>query len=154
MCREKRMRTIYLQKSLSINGRRALGGRRLVDRFREVSEDLLLGHIVWSEARAITANPGLEQDIISEVEMLRLNPDVIFLEGGFFTGKGGGWRVEQELAKDFVEKGGTLIVADVDVNILREQQTEYRNIAGFLGAIAAYRDREPVLGYDTTNYWK
>jgi WD40 repeat protein len=148
------MRTIYLQRALSLNGRGALGGRRLADRLRESSEAFLLGHLVMEEERAASAHPVIREDVISEIEMLKLDPDVIFLEGGLFSGGSGAWRIPEALASEFVEQGGTLIVADVNVNLLRDEQEEYQLAAGFLGAAASYRGRDPVDGYDERSFWK
>jgi hypothetical protein len=148
------MRTIYLQRSLSINGRSALGGRALVDRLRQESGDLLLGAYVFPEEKVGGLDPQIRRDVISEVELLTFAPTVIVIEGGLFSGKGGAWRVERALAEEFVSSGGTLIVADVDVNALREQRAEYREVSGFLGASAQYRGREPVLGYDERRFWE
>ena len=147
------MRTIYLQRSLTINGRGALGGRRLVDRLRDVSEDVLVGHMIASEDYAQRADASVRQDIISEVELIKFAPNVIFLEGGFFAGSGF-WRIDQDLAREFVERGGALIVADADLNTLRQQRLDYYEAVGFLGAAAAYRDKEPVAGYDEKSYWR
>ena len=144
------MRTIYLQHSLSINGRQSLRGRHLVDRLRTPGDDLLLGHMIVAEE--VTDHEDRE-DLISHVEMLQFDPDVIYLEGGLFTGRGGGWRIERPLAEEFVAGGGTLIVADVDWNILNEQRADYAEVADFLGAAASYSDSEPVGGYDEDSFW-
>src|SRR5260370_21737157 len=140
--------------ALSITGRSALGGRALADRLRQESDALLLGALVFGEEAVSGLDPAMRQDVISEVELVTFGPTVMVLEGGVFSGRGGAWRVEKALAEEFVSSGGTLVVADVDVNILREQRAEYREVAGFLGASAQYRGREPVMGYDERRFWK
>ena len=148
------MRTVYLQRHLSINGQNALGGRVLVDRLRRESDDFLLGHLVYEEEAAATVVPRLRPDVISEEQLLTLDPTVIVCENGLFAGKGGEWKVAQPLAEQFVREGGTLIVADVEWNMLQEQKRDYQGVATFLGASAAYRGPEPVAGYDERRYWR
>lgn len=148
------MRTIYLQRSLSINGRGSLGGRVLADRLRRDSEEFLLGAVLFEEEAFATAAPMVRPDLISEVQMLDFDPTVVICEGGLFTGRSGGWKMAQPLAEQFVRGGGTLVVADVELNVLREQRREYQQVVSFLGASADYRGREPVGGYDEHRSWQ
>src|SRR5262249_52937250 len=99
-------------------------------------------------------DPLVRQDVISEVQLLAFAPTVMVIERGLFVSKGGGWRVDRALVEEFVSSGGTLLIADVDVNILREQRAEYREVAGFLVASALYQGREPVAGYDERRFWE
>src|SRR5262249_1011452 len=150
----KMMRTVYLQKDLSINGRSALGGRALVDRLREEPDDWLLGGRVYRGGELARLDPLGRQDGSSEGQLLAFGAPVVAIERGQFVSKGGGWRVDRALVEEFVSSGGTLLIADVDVNILREQRAEYREVAGFLGASALYQGREPVAGYDERRFWE
>lgn len=148
------MRTVYLQRSLSLNGRGALGGRVLVDRLRAESEDLLLGHVVYREDRMPGVVPEIRQDVLSETQFLEFAPDVVVLEEGLFTGqRGDTWRVDRGLAEEFVTGGGTLVVADAGINVLREQRGAYEEAAPFLGARAAFRDRDPLESIDNKRNW-
>ena len=148
------MRTIYLQSSLSINGQHALRGRVLVDRLRRESDDFLLGALIYEQEHAVTVPPRIRPDVISEVQLLTFDPTVIFCEGGLVTGRGGGWKVTKLLADRFVRGGGTLIVADVDRNVLYDEKREYQEAGAFLGARASYRGPEPVMGNDQRSYWR
>jgi WD40 repeat protein len=149
------VRTIYLQGSLTMSGRNALRGRKLADRLRDVSDDFLLGSLIMTQERAATSPPIIQDDIISEVQLLQLAPDVIVMEGGLIAGGAdGAWRIDRKLAMDFVNGGGTLIVADVDLNRLRDQRAKYADAATFLGASASYRRRDPVVGYDEQHFWR
>ncbi|MEU6374344.1 toll/interleukin-1 receptor domain-containing protein [Streptomyces sp. NPDC046909] len=143
------MRTVYLQKSLSMNGRGALGGRVLVDRLRAESEDLLLGHVVFREENVPPVDSPIRRDVISETEFLGFAPNVVVMEGGLLTGRDGTWRLVRPLAEEFVEDGGTLIVADADFSVLHGQQAGYLEAADFLGARATYRAGSwPLVGQD------
>ena len=72
------MRTVYLQRHLSINGQNALGGRMLVDRLRRESDDFLLGHLVYEEEAAATVVPSNRApDVISEEQPSTFDPTVI-----------------------------------------------------------------------------
>lgn len=148
-----RMRTVYLQRMLSINGRNALGGRVLLDRLRTESEDLVLAHMVDLEEHIPGMSAAVRQDVLSETEFLRFAPTVVVLEEGLFTGEAGGWRIARELAEEFVTGGGTLVVADVSWNILQRQRSAYREASLFLGATAAYRGQEPLESIDNRRNW-
>ncbi|PWI16211.1 hypothetical protein DI272_20105 [Streptomyces sp. Act143] len=148
------MRTLYLQRSLSMNGRGALGGRVLVDRLRAESEELLLGHLVHPEDKVPPAHSPVRRDVISETEFLGFAPNVVVMEDGLFTGRDGFWRIERHLAEEFVADGGTLVVADADRTVLQEQQAGYLDAASFLGARPAYlQGRWPLESVDTKRCW-
>jgi len=147
------MRVIYLRHSLSLNGRSSLSGRKLIDELDKVSQACMVTHIIMKEENAIDVHPDLVEDILPETKLLDFDPTVIISEGGFFS-SGTDWKMSEPLARRFVEDGGVFIVADVDVNILRQQRTEYASVADFLGARADYCGQEPVLGYDKVNYWE
>jgi hypothetical protein len=150
------LRTLYLQNWLSINGRDALRGRALYDRFRELSEETLLGHVVWTDevVQKIT-DPGLASDVVSYSLLNEFRPNVVFSEGGLFTGDAGEWKLPREVATDFCRSGGVLIVADVGVDELHQKRTHYKE-AGLFKAVASYPahdDSYPVQGIDQTRFW-
>lgn len=146
------MRCIYLQNSLSMNGRDSLRGRKLYDEFKKQGETLLK-YVIVSQESARQYNPAVMGDVIPEVTFLEFNPDLLFIESGLFTGSDGTWKVDQRIAQEFVEAGGVVIVSDVDLNLLRTQREAYKSAVGFIGAGAAYRGAEPVGGYDEVRYW-
>jgi hypothetical protein len=146
------MRTIYLQRMLSINGTGALGGRVLVDRLRDESDDLLLGAVVNDEETMPGVPDAFRDDVISEVQLLTFDPSVIMMEGGLLTGER--WKIGRDLAEDFVRGGGVLVVADADWNTLNQEAAGYREASGFLGIAVRYRNGMPVAGHDEKRNWR
>ena len=152
-------RTLYLQRGLSVNGRTALGGRTLYDRFREQSEEMLLGYVVWNdEAAERVTNAELKPDIISHSLYREFRPSVIYMEGGLFYDSEGSWRVPETVLRDFCQNGGILIVADVDCNELRQHKAHYDAASRFFGTYARYgtdaHSADPVYGADETRHWR
>lgn len=153
------MRTIYLQKNLSINGRDALRGRALLDRFRGVSEEVLLGHAVLNdEAAAKIANADVARDVISRSAFERFRPNVVYVEGGLRAGDDD-WKLPRDLAEQFCQTGGVLIVADVDGNELNRHRSFYDAAADFFGVRARYGEPESgddsaIYGADTARNWR
>jgi hypothetical protein len=152
------LRTIYLQRYLSINGRRALSGRALFDRFKEMSEEILLGHAIYDdEAFSKIAEPALKQDVVNHSLVRDFRPDVIYVEGGLFANDEGAWKVPREIADEVCSNGGVIIVADVDHNLLYQQKKHYIEAGPFFKALAMYgkqNPEEPVYGLDETSFWK
>src|SRR5262245_61217964 len=107
------MKVLYLQRMYSAIGRDALRGRRLVDAFRQQA-DCVLAHIVVDELPE-PLDPRLGTDMVSRASVARFQPDVLFLEGGLFSGVES-WRFERRHAEQFVRDGGVFIVADVNAN--------------------------------------
>lgn len=151
------MRTLYLQRILSVNGRDSLGGRILYDEFRKRSKESLLGHFVTSDEDAATYNDlPVGDDVISYDLFKRLDPNVIYLEGGLFMDGKGTWRIPRAFAEEFVAAGGVMIVADADANELREKKQPYADAGTFLQARASYvppDGDEPEDGRDEVSNW-
>jgi hypothetical protein len=152
------LRTLYLQEVLSIGGRHSLIGRQLYDEFRRISEECLLGHIVLpSEETSKFSDPQLQKDVISYDLFKRLDPNLVYLEGGLFANHKGLWRIPRPLAEELVTAGAVIIVADADVNELRHHKPHYEEASTFLKASANYGvrdDPDPVYGADQTSFWR
>jgi hypothetical protein len=131
------LRTLYLQRYLSINGRDAIGGRTLLDRFRELSEETLLGHVVYpDEDFANITDPKLRSDVVSFALLRDFKPNVVFVEGGLFGNSDGMWKIPEGIASEICHSGGVIIVADVDHNELREHKAHYRKAGTFFKTYA------------------
>jgi hypothetical protein len=152
------LRTLYLQRMLSINGRDALAGRVLYDRFHVISEETLLGHIVCDDKLVDSQRDSrIKHDLISRSLLREFQANVVYLEGGLFISNEGEWRFPEDEATNFCEDGRTLIVSDVDLNELIVKKEQYFKTAKFFGASARYgnvNDREPVYGADENRYWR
>jgi hypothetical protein len=59
-------------------------GKGLYDRFRELSDETFLGHVVYSDenAKVWEDDPLIKHDIVSYSLLRDFQPDVIFVEGG------------------------------------------------------------------------
>src|SRR5437879_3646362 len=81
---EVSLRTLYLKSYPSINGRNSLKGRKLYDRLKEISEDCLMGYMVLSDEEAAEfSHPHIRNDILPYTLVKRLDPNLIYIEGGF-----------------------------------------------------------------------
>lgn len=153
-----KLRTIYLQQYLSVNGRNALAGRALFDKFKELSDDILLGYCVLDDDKfSAFTNPDVKKDLISCSILRKFKPNVIYLEGGLFYGDQGIWRLPIEIAIEITDYGCAVIVADVDGNQCYEYKEHYREAGVFFKALAKYGNNDsahPVYGLDSTRYWK
>ena len=154
------LRTVYLQSVPSVNGRNALSGRALYDQFRKISAEALLGLAVWSDDDfANIKNPAFKSDIISHTRFNKFDPNVVFIEGGLFTGADGTWKLPQGLAESFCRSGGVVIVADVDSNELHHKKAHYQKAGSFFRAFSSYGrgrgdDSHPVYGSDRRSFWR
>lgn len=155
------MRTLYLQQMPSIVGRQALAGRKLFDEFSTISEESLLSFAIISDDEAQKTHKNVKNDFLSQTQLSRFAPDVIYIEGGLFYRDEETWRIPRPMLEDFVFEGGVALIADIDRNHLYEGKTSYRAAASFLGASARYSvshlgetdSRFPVYGIDQTNNW-
>ena len=151
------MRTIYLQQYLSVNGRNALSGRVLFDKFKELSEEILLGHMICDdEVFSKITEPALKQDIVCHALVREFRPDVIYMEGGLFADDKGTWRIPKQIADEVCANAGVIIVADVEHNRLYGQKDHYLEAGQFFKAFAAYGkdDEDLVYASDETSFWK
>ncbi len=153
-----KLRTIYLQRHLSMNGRNALSGRVLFDRFKELSEEVLLGHLVCDDAffSRVTDNL-LRQDIISHSLLRQFRPDVVYVEGGLFVSGDGTWRIPMGVADEVCANGGVIIVADVDQTLLSWQKEHYWEAGRFFNVVARYgkgESEDPVYASDEVSFWR
>ncbi len=151
-------RTLYLQGMLSINGRDALHGRALYDGFKNVSEESILGHLIYSdEDAAAVTNPRLIPDIVSHRLLRDFQPNIIFVEGGLFATAEGHWKIPEDMADQFCRDGNVLIVADIDVNELHQKKEHYWKAGKFFQAYARYKNEnssDPVYGTDRVRHWR
>jgi TIR domain len=152
------LRTLYLQAMLSINGRNALNGRVLYDRFNQVSEETLLGHLVLEDEHVEgIKDPKIKSDMISYTLLQQFHPNIVYSEDGLFESNDGTWKFPEAIAMEFCQKGGVFVVADVDVNRLSQNKAHYRKAGEFFRSVARYGngdDREPVYGCDQRRFWK
>jgi hypothetical protein len=152
------LRTLYLQKMLSINGRDALRGRSLYDRFRHLSDETLLGHLVLEdEVTAAITDQRLKADLVSHALLRDFQPNVVFIEGGLFADSDGTWKIPEAIAREICQSGDVLIAADVDHDELRNHKAHYRSAAALFMAHASYGrddDDDPVYGSDLTHSWR
>ncbi len=154
-----KLRTLYLQKRLSISGRDALIGRRLYDLFRNASADILLGHLVLRNDEFAGVPDHIRgSDFISESLLREFDPNVVYLEGGLFADRRGKWKIPQDMLQAICEKGGIILIADAGYDTLIEYAEHYRAAAKFLGASARYRsiddDNSLVYGLDSKRFWQ
>jgi len=130
-------RVVYLQRSQSIEGRNALMGRRLFDKFREISDHCLLAHTVVSNELAAHANPAFPDDLLSRDAFLAFDPHLLYIEGGLFATTSE-WRVERSTLDEYLRRGGSVIVADVDLMNADRHRTYYHEAVEVLGARIDY----------------
>jgi hypothetical protein len=145
------VKTLYLQKLLSINGRNSLIGRDLADALREASDDWRLAHVVRS---SVPSDPRIETDVLTAEALELFKPDLVYLEGGLFGGTD--WRLPRELATPLVQSGCVVIVADVDNNEADHAKASYQKAADFLGVQLDYgaEDTHAVYGNDEVSFWE
>ncbi len=152
------MRTLYLQSSLSINGRESLKGRRLFDRLRDLSDDCLLAHMVASKPHEkAPSDPRIAEDVVTHSLLRELNPTVICVEGGLFATDEGMWKVPRPLVEELVARGGVFVIADADVNALGKHKVHYKGAGSLTHAYVSYGsddDLDPEYGADETSFWK
>lgn len=151
------LRTLYLRRYLSVNGRGSLAGRKLYDRFKEISDDCLLAHAVMSdESTDRIKDPRAAEDIAAESLIRRLNPNLIYIEGGLFLNKSE-WRVHEAYAKTFVQEGGVLVIGDVDINEARQHKDGYRAARDLTSVSIDYGENDsdsPVYAIDQRYFWR
>jgi hypothetical protein len=152
------LRVLYLTTALSVNGRDAFRGRRLFDRLRGVSEEAVVGHVVWGPEFDDAPVPSeFMNDVVRRSVLDELRPNVIYLEGGLCPMPSGEWRFPRLLLESLVRDGAVAIVADADQRVLAAEKAAYRDAATFLGAHADYGaddGPDPVYGADLTSYWR
>jgi len=155
------LRTLYLKSYPSINGRNSLKGRKLYDRLKEISEDCLMGYMVLSDEEAAEfSHPHIRNDILSYTLVKRLDPNLIYIEGGLFDEGGifqGKWRITRSIAEELVASGAVMIVADVDVNRFHSHKPFYKDAMFFLQVSADYGVHDgngPIHGSDQVSYWE
>jgi hypothetical protein len=149
------LRTLYLKRYLSINGRASLAGRKLYDRFKETSDDCLLAHAVMSdESAGKIKDPRVAEDIVAESLVRKLDPNLIYIEGGLFLNEDE-WRVPGAYAKTFAQEGGVLVIADVEINQAREHKDGYRAAHDLTGVSIDYGQNDadsPVYAIDQRHF--
>ena len=158
-----KFRTIYLQKRLSITGRNALVGRALFDKFKELSEEIILCHCIFNDDQyANFKELEVKRDILSYSIVREFKPNIIYLEGGLFLDRKGTWRIPKDIALEVMDYGCSIVIADVDSNEFMDNKEHYRNASSFLNATALYHvalygindSKFPVYGLDATRNWK
>ena len=151
------LRVLYLTTSPSINGREAFRGRRLFDSLRDISEEAVVGHVVWGPELDDAPVPSdFADDVVRHGVLEELHPNVVYLEGGLRSLPAGEWRFPRPLLDSVVRNGAVAIVADADQRVLGAEKAAYRDAAAFLGAYADYGAEDgpdPVYGADLASYW-
>jgi hypothetical protein len=143
------MKTIYLQKSLSMNGRNCLRGRKLFDHYKHKSDDILLGHIIVdNEFYDNAKDERFKRDLISDKILNDFSPDIIYIEGGMFASKEM-WKIPEKTGFDLLNKGLIIIINDTDINDFQKYTDAYKNVFNFAKSYITFRDdnyRNPVYG--------
>lgn len=151
------IKVLYLQNSLSANGRSSLAGRNLYDNFREIAKECVLGHFVTDDEHAKKcSDPLYGTDVISYSILSKLSPNVIYLEGGLFLSDKGDWKIPRPYAEELLRDGAIFFIADIDLNELRSKKALYDNIVDFTGAHARYMkhsENDPVEIMDKESNW-
>jgi hypothetical protein len=152
------MRLLYLHRDPRAAGRGAIGSRRLLDRLREQSEDVLIAYAVWGKDEPDQQVPDrYPDDVLREQPFWLWDPDVIIIEGGpFHPGTPLRWRVPKPALERFCAAGGVLIILDADYGLVVAQQELFRAIVDgrlvaipFAGPISWVEGRAgPVHGFD------
>lgn len=152
------LKTVYLQRMLSINGRNSLKGRKLYDRFTSISDDTILSYMILPDVDAAKyTDPKIKDDVLSETLLKQFDPNVIFIEGGLFVNNKGWWKIPKNILEKYVRSGAVIIIADVEVNELRENKEHYIDAGSLFEAFVSYGEndsRDPVYGADETHFWK
>lgn len=151
------LKTIYLQNSLCINGRNCLQGKLLFDEFKKISDEILLGHMIVSdeEYNLYKENPKVENDVISYSMVNKFDPNFIYIESGLFVNDSGQWKIPRKIVEGLGKKGTVIIVADNDINKLRQYKNHYQEAFQFFNVNIDYGDGfSLVYGCDLRHYWK
>jgi hypothetical protein len=130
---------LYLQQSLSRNPN-PLAGRRLFERFQREARRCRLGYIVHPDE--ITEAMPDRQDYVTPGELAALQPDLIYVEGGFveeFV-----WRIPQAVLEPLLTDGAVVIAGDVDWNTLNRRRAPYDRFLKFCRVTVDYDGPEPV----------
>jgi hypothetical protein len=151
------IKVLYLQNSLSANGRSSLAGRNLYDHFRNISKECVLGHFVTDDEHAEKCKDRVYgTDVISYSLLSKLLPNVIYIEGGLFLSEEGRWKIPRPYAEELLRDGAVIFIADVDLNELRFKKQLYDEIVDFTGAHARYMKydgKDPVEIMDLESNW-
>ena len=149
------MHTLYLQSSLSANGAGSLRGQSLVKSLQDLSDELILKHIVLPDSftNKIT-EPALKHDVLSVSVLDALDPDLIYIEGGLFANEDGLWKVPEKIIKERLQLGSIVVVADADCNNVREYKNFYKNVYQLTKASIHYKSKDPVYASDSHSCWR
>lgn len=151
------LRIIYLQSSLSINGRSSLKGRILYDELREVAGETLLAHFIVPDADyiKISSDSRIKDDVLSYSMVNKFNPTFIYIEGGLFANDDGMWKIPKDFAEILCERGTVIVVADNDTDDLIKYKKHYEEAFLFFNSFVDYGDGlTPLYGCDFTSYWR
>lgn len=131
------LRTLYLHATSSAGARDALAGGKLYEGLRVGSGSFLTASSVLPpEFEGSTQRAATSQNLICSQRVREFNPNLIYIEGGLFTGSRVTWKIPWPLVENLVENGGVLIVADCGTPELRRYEPEYHRAARFLRARA------------------
>jgi hypothetical protein len=138
------MNVIYLQKSLSVNGRSALRGRKLLDKFRNESKECLLGHaVVTNDSYTKWKEEASRRDLISYDMLQDVSPDLVYLEGGMLASETM-WKVPLEMANALVTSGAVIVINDIDINDVRNHESAMDKVFTYAGATVQRLNGSPV----------
>jgi TIR domain len=145
---------LYLQSSPSVTGRDALRGRSLLDAFRRRFADVHLAYSVVPDQEIQAIQERVRADFFAASNLDAAGINCLYLEGGLFAARGQ-WKIEERLARGFVERGGLLVIADVNVNAARDFKADYETAFDLLGSGLVYGPSgrsagQPLYGIDET----
>jgi hypothetical protein len=128
------VRTLYLQVAPGSLFHRPLKGERLYSLFRDRADDYLLGHLVLDEENLSVARVFTRgTDVVDPHQFQRLDPDVVYLEHGLLIGTGSDyWRLPERVARGVCDRGGVVIIADLDANQADYLKSRYSKIGPFM----------------------
>lgn len=129
------LRVLYLTKAITALSEGGFAGRKVASALPGEGGAIMVRH--WmAETRAGWSGdvPDVEKDVTDRGEFDAFAPDVIYCEGGLYSGKDN-WKIPPEVVLDFVASGGVFIVTDVHQNRLMLGEFEaYNRDIRFFGA--------------------
>jgi hypothetical protein len=126
-------------------GRDSLRGLKLIETLTLRGwRCLIRSTFVESREVSLARHPNGSDDFIDEVEFHEWEPDLILIEGGLHHHGTDSLKLPAILATDFVERGGSLVVLDNDLNAFSGREPLGRDLP-FFGADLGPRRHVPYL---------
>lgn len=130
------MNIVYVSRLLTWDGLEHVG-RTLLRHLSAEHNVKLCGAIVSHESPLLRGH--LAQQVMPSSELIAA--DVVYMEGGWNRSDGSPDRFPQELADDFVRRGGQLIVADLDRNVAKDDAAVLERSRALLGTVPSPNER-------------